>query len=420
MDGLPERPNRTLKRSTYAPGQLNARRCETAPDGLHCDGGNLYLKVRYGGTSRAWVYRYKETLPDGKVKARELGLGPLRTVTLAEARKRAAALRLARLDGYDLKAWRAAQLAKNKGKHKAPPPTFAETAALYLTQHARAWSNPKHAAQWASTLETYVYPFIGDLRVDEVSRDDVFLLLDRIWESKPETAGRVRGRVERILDYAAARGWRSNENPARWRGGLEALLPAPGRLAEVKHHAALDYREAPALYAEVRERQGVAALALRFLLLTAARSGEVRGATWSEIDVERGLWIVPPGRMKARKEWRVPLTEAALDALREARAWSDGRARSLVFPGEREGRPLSDMTLGKLLRRMGRDATVHGLRSTFRDWAGETTAHPREVIEHALAHRLKDRAEAAYARGDLLAKRLELMRDWAAYLEGKR
>ncbi len=238
-------------------------------------------------------------------------------------------------------------------------------------------------------------------------------VLRPIWAVKPETASRVRQRVEAVLDYATAAGARAGDNPARWRGHLENLLPKPGKVRAVEHHAALPWQDAPAFMAALARREGVAARALAFAILTAARSGEVRGLAWAEVDLETAVWTVPAARIKAGKEHRVPLTPAALALLPTL-----GEPGALVFPSPAKvGSPLSDMTLAAVLKRMGRDdLTVHGFRSTFRDWAGEATAHPREVIEAALAHRLKDRAEAAYARGDLFAKRRRLMEDWAAYL----
>jgi integrase len=257
-------------------------------------------------------------------------------------------------------------------------------------------------------------------RIDEIDTDDVMGALRPIWSDKPETASRLRGRIEAVLDAAKAAGFRSGDNPAAWRGHLSLLLPKPRKLAR-GHHAAMPFASVPALMERLRERQGTAALALEFAILTAARSGEVRGATWREVDLEKRLWIVPPGRMKAGREHRVPLSEAALDVLRRAapfRSTSDGDD-ALIFPGSRRGAPLSDMSLSAVLRRLDLDCTVHGFRSSFRDWCGDKTNFPREVAEAALAHAVGDKVEAAYRRGDALAKRRELMNAWATFLAGK-
>ena len=294
---------------------------------------------------------------------------------------------------------------------KPKGPTFEAAAGALIEAKRPGWRNAEHAAQWGSTLKTYVYPKLGDLDVKTIDTAAVLDVLRPIWSTKPETASRVRQRVEAVLDDAVAIGARSGDNPARWRGHLDHLLPKPSRVRAVEHHAALDHREAPAFVADLAKREGVATRALLFLILTAARSGEVRGMTWGEMDREAQVWTVPPARMKGGH--RVPLVPAALDLLGEP-----GAADALVFPSPtKAGAPLSDMTLTAVLKRMGRgDLTAHGFRSTFRDRAGETTAHPREVIEAALAHRLKDRAEAAYARGDLFVKRRALMAEWGRCL----
>jgi integrase len=355
------------------------------------------LVVQPGG-SRSWILRYQI---DGR--RRDLGLGPYPEVGLARAREKALEARRIVKDGRDPLAERS----------RAAFLTFQAAAAALIASKRPGWRNAKHAAQWTSTLAAYAYPKLGGFDVRAVDTATVLEVLRPIWTTKPETASRLRQRIEAVLDYAAVVGARSGENPARWRGHLDHLLPKPGKVRAVKHHTALDWREAPAFLAELERREGLAAKALAFTILTAARSGEVRGMTWGEVDRVPAVWTVPASRIKAGKEHRVPLTPAALALLGEP-----GEAEALVFPSPtKAASPLSDMTLAAVLKRMGRgDLTVHGFRSTFRDWAGEATAHPREVIEAALAHRLKDKAEAAYARGDLFAKRRKLMEDWAAHL----
>ena len=380
--------------------KLSARKAATAGVGTHGDGGGLYLRVRKNG-SRAWVFRWER---GGRV--REMGLGPLHTVTLSNARHSAQRCRLLLLEGIDPLEHRRSEQAV-----RGATPSFRECAEQFLEAHSSAWTNPKHRAQWAATLNTYAYPVLGPLPVDQVNTAGVLDVLRPLWKSKTETASRLRGRVERVLDWAKVQGHRNAENPARWRGHLQALLPAPSKAKRPKHHSALDWREIPSFMEELRKRKGAAARAVEFAILTATRSGEVRWMRWPELDGK--IWIIPAARMKGRREHRVPLAERALSILDEMKSFG---AHELTFPGERPGRPLSDMTLSAVLKRMGRaELTVHGFRSTFRDWAGETTAHPREVCEQALAHRLLDRAEAAYRRGDLMDKRRVLMDDWASY-----
>ncbi len=269
--------------------------------------------------------------------------------------------------------------------------------------------NIKHIAQWRSSLEQYAFPIIGHLSVNQLNKTHILEVLQPIWLEKNETASRLRGRIETILDYAKAKEFREGDNPAGWKGMLKPLLPEPSKIQKRKHHAALPYAEIADFMKELSKRPGLSARALEFSILTVARSGEVRGATWDEIDFENKIWIVPAERMKARKEHRVPLSTGAIKILQELPRVAGG---NLVFPGQ-QGKQMSDMTLTAVLKRMDRkDLTQHGYRSTFRDWAGETTSYPREVIEHALAHKLKDQAEAAYQRGDLLQKRRLLMEEW--------
>jgi integrase len=295
--------------------------------------------------------------------------------------------------------------------------TFRDVTDLYIAAHEATWKNPKHRQQWRNTLATYAFPHFGDRLIEAVDTGAVMDALEPVWLVKTETATRLRGRIEAVLDYATARGWRSGENPARWRGHLANLLAKPGKIAKVQHHAALPWGEAGAFLATLRQRHGIAARALEFCILTAARSGEARGARWSEFDLVRGVWTVPAKRMKAGREHRVPLSSAAVAVLREVMPLRDGEAPDpLVFPGRVQGKPLSENTMNEVLERMGRgDLTVHGFRSTFRDWVAEATQFPRELAEKALAHVLADATEAAYQRGDMIEKRAKLMDAWAGY-----
>jgi len=289
--------------------------------------------------------------------------------------------------------------------------TFSEAVRQFLVDNQPSWRNAKHRQQWENTLNTYAIPVLGPLAVKDIQLAHLLEVLRPIWKTKTETASRLRGRIENVLDWAKVHGYRDGENPARWKGNLDKVLPTPGKAKTVKHHAALPYQEVGAFTAALNERNGMAALALEFCILTAARSGEVRGATWGELDFNKREWIVPAGRMKAGKEHSIPLSQRVVKILQQLPA---GKADEIIFKAPRGGM-LSDMTLGAVLKRMDVSVTVHGFRSTFRDWAGETTHYPREVIEHALAHQLKDKAEAAYARGTLFQKRRRLMDAWANY-----
>lgn len=342
--------------------------------GLHNDGGGLYLRVTKSG-SRSWIYRYRE----GE-RLRDMGLGSFPMVTLADAREKALAARRMRHDGKDpiTTIGKRARLTAAKVE-KAKAMTFRDAAEAYVAAHSPSWKNPKHAAQWPSTLNTYVYPVFGDLPVQEIDTGLVTRAIEPIWHAKTETASRVRGRIETVLDWATARGYRTGDNPARWKGHLDHLLPAPSKAKQAKrretgrgeHHAALPYAELPTFLAQLQRQSGLSARILEFAILTAARSGEVRGARWSEIDLEARLWIIPANRMKAGKEHRVPLSEPAIAVLR---AMADVRQDRLVFALPGAERPLSDMAMAMLLRRLtskaslrGRgDLTVHGFRSTFR------------------------------------------------------
>ena len=377
---------------------LSARKVETATAGKHGDGRGLFLFVKATG-SRSWVLRYQV-----QGRRRDLGLGAYPEVSLAIARQRAMEARRLIAEGDD-------PIAK---RQQCKPKTF-KAAALDLIESKRpGWKNAKHAAQWTATLEAYAFPKLGQLQVPKIETADVIAVLTPIWVEKPETASRVRQRIEAVIDYSTALGLRTGDNPARWRGHLDHLLPKPAKVRSVRHHPALPHTQIAEFFSDLSGRIGVAARALSFTILTAARSGETRGMTWGEVDLDARTWTIPAERMKAGKNHRVPLTDAAIEFLgmRKFRA----NISALVFESEvNPGKPISDMSMTAVLRRMGRDGiSVHGFRSTFRDWAGETTGFPREVIEAALAHRLKDKSEAAYARSDLFDKRRALMEAWAA------
>jgi len=377
---------------------LTARQVETLPDGNHADGGNLFLRVR--GGSRAWVFRYKT-----KGVVRELGLGSAAFRSLAQARKLAAEMRLLIANGRDPAS------ALGSDSQSEHTPSFAEMAARVIESKRPGWKNAKHASQWENTLSTYVFPVFGHKKVDEVNVEDVLRALRPIWTEKHETASRVRQRIEAILDAAHAAGWRRGDNPARWRGHLQHLLPSISKKSLVRHMPALPYEELPAFWQELQAKPGMAALALRFLILTAARTGEVLGARWDEIDMSNALWRIPAQRMKAKRSHEVPLSGLALEVLRSTPMVDDC---PYLFPGTRGG-PMSNMAMLELLRGMRPGLTVHGFRSTFRDWAGDMTHHPREVIEAALAHQLQG-VESAYRRKTALEKRRLLMEDWAHYV----
>ena len=341
-----------------------------------------------------------------------MGLGPFHTVSLAEARAKAKECRLTLRDGKDpLELRKAVRLAE--ALNRARMVTFDQCAAAFIAAHRDSWRNPKHASQWENTLATYASPIIGTLPVAEVDTPLVVKVLSPIWNTKTETAVRLRGRIENILDWATVSKYRIGDNPARWRGHLENLLADPNKIAPVEHHPALPWQEIGTFIAELRKCEGIASRAVEFLILTGLRSGSVRGARWDEIDLDTRVWTVPGTRMKHGKEFRVPLSSAALALLDNM-----PRASEFVFPGRKADRPQSDMTLTAVLRRMGRDdITIHGFRSTFRDWCSEclSNSFPHEVIEQALAHTLPNKVEAAYRRGDLLAKRAMLMQAWADY-----
>jgi integrase len=366
----------------------------------------LYLCIAKGG-SKSWIYRYQMA-----GRRRDMGLGSVQAFTLAEARDKAIDLRRMVARGVDpIDAKRAARA--SAGIDAAKAMTFKACGEAFIAAHEVGWRNPKHRYQWAATLNSYVYPVFGALPVQAIDVGLAMKALEPIWTTKPETAGRVRGRIEAILDWAAARGYRSGDNPARWRGHLDHLLPARAKVRRIEHHPALPYPEIAAFMADLRRQTSVAARALEFTILTAARTSEVIGARWDEINTAERMWIVPGQRMKAAREHRVPLSDAALAIVK---AMAAIRQSDFLFPGQSAGRPLSNMALLMLLRRMGyADLTVHGFRSSFRDWCAERTAFPAEVAEMALAHSVGDKVEAAYRRGDLLQKRRQLADAWAKF-----
>lgn len=397
-----------------------------AAPGMHAVGGvaGLHLSVKETG-ARSWVLRVK-----AGSKRRDIGLGGYPDVTLAQAREKAREAREMIAQGVDpiadKKARRSALLAA-----QGASVTFADAAGQYIKAHAAGWRNVKHAGQWQSTLETYAFPVIGGMHVADIATAHVMRVLEPIWSTKTETASRLRGRIESILDWSRVRGYRDGENPARWKGHLDKLLAAKNKVAKGENHPALDWREVGAFWSALAGAEGIGAAALRFAILTAARSGEVRGATWAEVDLQAKVWTVPASRMKAGREHRVPLSDAAIELLTGLPRMAD---TDLVFPSSRSGE-LSDATLGAVIRRAhdaavkaggagwidrrqgDRIATAHGIaRSTFRTWAAEATGYPREIAEAALGHVVGDAVERAYQRGDAIDRRRRLMAEWAHFL----
>jgi integrase len=380
--------------------KLTARKVETAKPGKYSDGGNLYLIVSETG-ARKWVLRFT-----WRSRAKEMGLGSAASVPLADAREKAASARRKIAQGLN---------PIEERKRDGGIPTFGDMADDVRETLSAGFRNEKHKAQWKSTIETYAAPLRAK-PVDTIATDDVLGVLKPIWTIKAETASRVRGRIEKVLDAAKARGFRDGENPARWRGHLDHLLPRSSKLAR-GHHAAMAYEEVAAFIAQLRKREANSALALELCILTAARSGEILGMRWSEIDLDKKIWTVPANRMKAGREHRVPLSGRAVSILKQLAKFKAG---DFVFPGQVRSKPLSNMAMEMVLRRMKVEgATVHGFRSSFRDWAGNVSSFPREVVETALAHVIGDKAEQAYRRSDALEKRRRLMDAWAAYCEPK-
>jgi len=384
---------------------LTQRKVERAKPGRYGDGHGLYLVV-HNANNKSYVFRYER---DGR--ERWMGLGPIHTVDLKQARSKAREARLLLLEGVDPLDHRKAQRVALKAA-KAKLLTFAEAARRYFDQHESKWRNATHRKQWLTTLKS-VFPVLGDMPVGEIDTPAVLRAIEPHWLSKTETMARTRGRIEAVLDWCTVRGYRSGDNPARWKGHLAEVLPKRSQVAKVEHHPALSYRELPAFLAGLRQREGVGARALEFLILTAARTGEVLGAKWDEFDLTNKMWTVPAGRMKSGAEHRVALSQRAVELLRSLPT-EDGNI--FVFIGPRPGSGLSGAIMTQVLRRMGcADVSVHGMRSTFRDWCAEQTNFPRELAELALAHRVGDKTERAYQRADMIKKRFMLAEAWAKY-----
>jgi integrase len=391
-------------------GQLTALKVErTKQPGMYADGGGLYLQVTERG--RSWIYRY---MLDGR--AREMGLGPLALYGLSEARAKALDARRLRHEGIDpIEARKAERMRARLDAAKAI--TFNQCADAYIAAHRAGWRNGKHAAQWEATIAAYAAPIIGALPVQAIDTALVMKVIEPLWASKSETASRLRGRIEAVLDWAKAREYRQGENPARWRGHLDKLLPARSKVRKVEHHAALPHSELPRFLVALREEQCIAAQALEFAILTAGRTGEVIGARWSELDLLSKTWIVPAERMKAHREHRVPLSARALAIVQGMQALRvASEVDAYVFPGGKDGKPLSNMAFLMLMRRMDRgDLTAHGFRATFKTWASERTGFQNEIVEAALAHVVGSKVEQAYRRGDMFEKRRRLMQQWATF-----
>jgi integrase len=398
---------------------LKVKQKATQP-GRHPDGDGLYLEVAKGGTA-SWVLRYLVQVGPPK-KERFMGLGSLRHVTLAEARQKAEEARKLRRDGVDpLNARRGQKLDKLKA---AKAMTFKQAAEQYITAQEAGWRSALHAQQWRRTLEQHTYPLLGDLPLAAIDTPLVMQVIEPMWSTTTETASRVRGRIESILGWATVKGHRpAGDNPARWKDHLEHMLPAPAKVKAKVHHAALPYSEISGFMAQLRQQEGVAARALEFLILCASRTDEVREAPWKEIDLREKMWVIPGPRMKGKREHRVPLTDEALAILKqmEALRLPGASGDDFIFPGRDPGKPMGPVALNQVLQRMARKdlTTIHGFRSSFSDWCAETTHHPSEVREMALAHKISNAVEAAYRRGDMFEKRRAVMRDWAAYCAGQ-
>jgi integrase len=390
-------------------GRLSGADLRRSRPGWKCDGGNLWLETTVAKDgkrrNRSWVFRY--TLAG---RTRHMGLGSVATISLKEAREKARQYRALLIDHIDpldhRDRERSARIAAS-----ATRMTFEQCAMAYISAHRADWRSQTHAAQWPTSLRTHVFPMLGKIDVREIDTALVVKALEKVWKERQVTAARLRGRVESILDWATVSGFRFGDNPARWSGHLEHLLASPGKL-RIEHHAALPWRDVPAFMAQLREIKGTAARALEFLVLCAARAGEVRGATWNfEIDLDNAVWVIPPARMKSNREHRVPLSARCIEILREMEATRTG---DFVFPG-RDGK-VGRGTFHRLLKNLGRtDITAHGFRSSFRDWCGENTNFPREIAEAALAHVTGNAVERAYRRGDALQKRRQLMEAWSRF-----
>lgn len=374
------------------------------PPGMHATGtvAGLYLRVSDTG-ARSWILR--AMVGD---RRREMGLGGYPDVTLALARDRAREARAMIDEGID-----PIEARKNNQAELKQTPNFKWCADQTIEFKKHGWKNPKHLQQWKRTLEQYAYPYIGNMPIDEVELTDIVKLLKPIWTEKTETASRLRSRIEAVIAWATATGYRSGDNPARWRNNLDAVLAKPNRVKRVRHHPAMPMDKVNAFIKQLRKKRGVTALALEFLILTASRSGEVRGATWDEIDMQKRMWVIPAERMKASKEHRVPLNQRAIDILNQVPRMAGS---NFIFAAPRGG-TLSDMAFSMFMRKMNAEGVPHGFRSTFRDWAAERTSYPYAVAELALAHTIGNKVEAAYRRGDLYAKRSCMMDDWQKFIE---
>jgi integrase len=386
--------------------RLSAVKVEKAKDpGMYCDGGGLYLRIAEGG-SKQWIYRY---VTNGR--PRDMGIGPVRVLTLAEAREKAREASKLRLEGNDPIAAKHAQRAA-AAVAAASAMTFRQCAEGFIKDNEASWTNHKHRLEWERSLARYTFPVLGNLPVAAIDTPLVLKVIKPLWERVPETASRVRGRIENVLGWATVHHYRSGDNPARWQGHLEHALPT---VVKGAHHAAMRYAEVPAFMAKLRQDTSIPARCLEFIVLTAARLGEAQKATWDEIDLDNRLWTVPASRMKGGKEHRVPLPAAAIAVLEDMQTI---RHSDYVFPGAYHGKAIGkNMPLRVLNGLAGNGETVHGFRSSFRDWAAERTSFPREVAEMALAHAIPDAVEAAYRRGDLFDKRRKLMAAWAAHCD---
>jgi integrase len=380
--------------------------------GSYPDGEGLYLQVRTSG-AKDWFYRYEV---DGK--GRKRGLGSYPTISLEQARDDALECRQLRQQGIDPVDYAKAQRQK-EALDEAKSFTFKECALAYINSHQQGWKNRKHESQWRNTLDTYAYPTIGDIGVQDIDIGLVLDVLEPIWYEKTETASRVRQRIENILDWATVKQYRSGDNPALWRGRLDKLLPKRVKVQKPVHFPAMDYRELPGYFQALRKRDSVATRALAFTILTAARNGEARAVTSDELDIKGKVWTIPDNRMKADREHRVPLSAEALKIIKEMEPFKR-HTDHFIFPGQAHAKPISEASLLKIVKQQDKTLTVHGFRSTFRDWCAEQTSFPREVAEAALAHSIRDKTEAAYQRGDLFEKRRRLMDQWMQYcLKGK-
>lgn len=400
-----------------------------AKEGMHPDGNGLYLRVQKSG-AKSWIFRYQLN-----GRRREMGIGTLSSTPPADARLLASQLRskvIQKIDPIDDRKFQETLDREKAQQALAAVKCFRAVAEEYIESHRSAWKNAKHVSQWTNTLNSYAHPIIGNKPIGSITTNDILKILQPIWESKTETAGRLRARIEAVIAYAKALKLFTGDNPALWKGHLDTLLPKPTKIKKVRHHPALPPSQAPAFMAKLKQIPGNGARALEFAILTAARSGEVRAAVWSEIDFNKRLWTIPAERMKMKREHYVPLSDAAIKLLEKIPRIID---TNYIFPGERKRRPLSDMTLSAVIRNMNKSGqdnkpmwlddkskapvVPHGFRSTFRDWAAEIGSYPRELAEHALAHGLPSKVEAAYHRGTMLTRREPMMQAWADFLSGK-